>query len=68
MQISRKAKKTNDEVLQEVEGRQLPSMRVKRKLQYFSHLVRKSGNNLEKDTVTDPRIQTQRKTTKLLKE
>ena len=43
---------TNDEVLQKVGGRQLPGMLVKRKLQYFGHLMRKTEDNLEKDIIT----------------
>jgi len=49
--ISWTAKKTNEEVLQEVDGRQLPGLLVKRKLQFFGHIMRKEGVNMEKDII-----------------
>ena len=52
MRIHWEAKQTNDEVLRKAGGRQLPGMLVKRKLQYFGHLMRKTTDNLEKDIIT----------------
>jgi len=52
MRIPWEAKQTNDEVLRKAGGRQLPGMLVKRKLQYFGHLMRKTTDNLEKDIIT----------------
>jgi len=52
MRIPWEAKQTNDEVLGKAFGRQLPGMLVKRKLQYFGHLMRKTIDNLEKDIIT----------------
>jgi len=46
MRIRWEAKQTNDEVLRKAGGRQLPGMLVKRKLQYFGHLMRKTTDNL----------------------
>jgi len=46
------AKKTNDDVLREVGGRQLPGMLAARKLRYFSRVMRRSGDSLERDSVT----------------
>jgi len=40
MGISWEATKTDDEMLQKVDGRQLPGILVKRKLQYVGHLIR----------------------------
>ena len=42
------AKKRKEEVLREVGGEQLWSAIVKRKLQYFGHIMRKTTNCLEK--------------------
>ena len=47
-------------------GRQLPGMLVKRKLQYFGHLMRKTEDNVEKDIITGSipgNRRSQRKTT-----
>ena len=40
-------------VLREVEGRQLPGTLAASKLRYFGHVMRKYGDSLEKDTVTE---------------
>jgi len=53
--ITWEAKKTNDEILQKVGGRQLPGILVKRMLWYFGHLMRKTDDNLEKDIITGNR-------------
>jgi len=52
MGISWEEKKTNDEILQKVGGRQLHGMLAKRKLPYFGQLMRKIEENLEKDIIT----------------